>query len=101
MVSIRLIDKNTKSGAFYVNGVKIDSGENYHESVLWYNSPWDFLMGGSRGHEGSSKEINHWFNCCLDEVRVLNISLDSKWITTEFNNQNNPTSFYMIGPEET
>jgi hypothetical protein len=94
-------DKSTSSGAFYVNGVKIDSGENYHDSVLWYYKPWDFLMGGSRGHEGSSKEINHWFNCCLDEVRVASVSLDSEWIATEYNNQNNPSSFLSFGPEET
>ena len=93
-------DEASSSGAFYVNGIKNDSGNNYHDSVLWYNSPWDFLMGGSRGHEGSSKKINHWFKCCLDEVRVTNVSLDSDWILTEYNNQNDPSSFYNIGPEE-
>ena len=80
--------------------VRLPSGDNYHDSVLWYNRPWDFLMGGSRGHEGSSKNINHWFKCCLDEVRVSNVSLDSNWILTEYNNHKDPSSFYNIGYEE-
>ena len=93
-------NKSSSSGAFYVNGIKYDSGNGYHDSVLWYNDPWDFLMGGSRGHEGSSKNINHWFKCCLDEVRVTSVSLDLDWISTEYNNLNNPSNFYSVGPED-
>ena len=94
-------DLSSSSGYFYVNGEIYDFGNGYHPSVLWYNKPWDFIMGGSRGHAGSSKEINHWFNCCIDEVRISCISLSEDWIKTEYNNQNNPASFLSFGPEET
>lgn len=36
----------------------------------------------------------------LDEVRVLNSILDANWIEAEYNNQNNPATFYTIGSEE-
>ncbi|MCK5606030.1 DUF2341 domain-containing protein, partial [Candidatus Pacearchaeota archaeon] len=37
----------------------------------------------------------------LDEVRVSNGAYSASWIATEFNNQNDPTSFYSIGKEYT
>jgi hypothetical protein len=36
----------------------------------------------------------------LDEVRISNIARTQEWISTEFNNQNNPTGFLSFGPEE-
>lgn len=36
----------------------------------------------------------------LDEVRMLNTILDADWIKTEFNNQDDPSSFYTVGSEE-
>ncbi|MHA2394263.1 MAG: DUF2341 domain-containing protein, partial [Promethearchaeota archaeon] len=35
----------------------------------------------------------------LDEVRISNITRSDDWIATEFENQNNPNSFYSIGKE--
>ncbi len=36
----------------------------------------------------------------IDEVRILNTELSSTWISTEYNNQHNSTTFYSIGSEE-
>jgi hypothetical protein len=36
----------------------------------------------------------------IDEVRVLDSSKPAGWILTEFRNQDDPASFYSIGPEE-
>jgi hypothetical protein len=33
----------------------------------------------------------------LDEVRISNISRSASWITTEYNNQNSPLTFYTVG----
>lgn len=46
-----------------------------------------------------------FWNCCrfnglIDEVRVLNVARDASWIATEYNNQNDPSSFYSVGSEE-
>jgi hypothetical protein len=36
----------------------------------------------------------------LDEVRVSSITRSPEWISTSFNNQQDPGSFLSIGPEE-
>ena len=47
-----------------------------------------------------------YWNCCrfnglIDEVRVLNASIDASWVATEYNNQNDPSTFHSVGSEET
>jgi len=41
-----------------------------------------------------------WFDGIIDEVRVSNIARSNGWITTEYNNQYNPSSFYSVGSEQ-
>jgi len=48
--------------------------------ALNYNAPWD---GG------------------IDELRVSKIRRSPEWISTEYQNQNDPSSFLGFGPEET
>ena len=36
----------------------------------------------------------------LDEVRVSDKKRSEEWISTQYNNQNDPSSFFSIGPEE-
>ena len=36
----------------------------------------------------------------IDEVRISNVARSSAWINTSFQNQNDPSSFMSIGPEE-
>jgi hypothetical protein len=35
----------------------------------------------------------------IDEFRVLNNAKTSRWILTEYNNQNSPSAFYTLGNE--
>jgi len=42
----------------------------------------------------------NYFQGIVDEVRISKIFRDSDWIITEFNNQNNPSSFLAFGTEE-
>jgi hypothetical protein len=37
----------------------------------------------------------------LDEVRISNIARPVDWITTGYNNQFSPSTFYSVGTEET
>jgi hypothetical protein len=39
-------------------------------------------------------------NVALDEVRISSVSRSAAWITTEYNNQNSPSTFYTVGGEE-
>jgi len=36
----------------------------------------------------------------VDEVRILNGVLGQDWITTEYNNQEQPATFYSVGSEQ-
>jgi len=56
----------------------------------------DWLWGASI----NVSQLGH-FEGKFDEIRVSNIPRSEDWISTEYNNQNNPMSFYSIGPEET
>ncbi|KYK21453.1 hypothetical protein AYK21_04730 [Thermoplasmatales archaeon SG8-52-2] len=42
----------------------------------------------------------NYFQGIVDEIRISKISRDSDWIITEYNNQNDPSSFLTFGAEE-
>jgi hypothetical protein len=41
-----------------------------------------------------------YFSGIADEVRISNVSRSASWITTEYNNQGDPSTFYSVGTEE-
>jgi len=43
------------------------------------------------------KRGSSYFNGSLDEIRISNTSRSDDWITTEYNNQNDPNAFISIG----
>lgn len=92
-------DDSTSTGRFYVNGILQDT-KVVDSSALWYNNPWDFIIGGCRWGGGSSHDINTFYNCKLDDIKILNTPLSSNWISTEYTNQNDQSNFLSIGPEE-
>nr|WP_294870655.1 LamG-like jellyroll fold domain-containing protein [uncultured Pedobacter sp.] len=49
---------------------------------------------------GSSKNNDQYFNGTIDELRIQKVARSTTWLSTEYTNQNNPTAFYSIGPEE-
>jgi hypothetical protein len=48
---------------------------------------------GLRGEE--------YIDCIVDEVRILNTPLPAEWISTEYNNQSSPSTFYSVGAQQT
>ena len=88
---------------YYMTGIK-QSGTNYlyinniqqsatgTQTLL--NSNYPFCIGAWRTEAASAN-----FNGIIDEVRVSDIGRSSAWIETEYNNMNNPTLFFTIGPE--
>jgi len=91
--------KATQEGIFYVNGSINGIMNPCDSSVLWYHNPWDFVMGANRFASGGSHVIDIFYHCDLDEIRILSTPLSSGWISTEYNNENAPSSFYSIGSE--
>jgi biopolymer transport protein ExbB len=45
--------------------------------------------------------VGEYWTGNIDEARVANATRNQAWFTTEYNNQNSPSTFYTIGVEET
>jgi hypothetical protein len=43
---------------------------------------------------------NNPFNGSIDEARTATVARSTGWLRTEYNNQNSPSSFYSISPEQ-
>ena len=50
---------------------------------------------------GHSSLLGGYFDGDMDEVRILSVANTATWISTEYNNQNSPSTFYTTGAEET
>ncbi|MFW9783800.1 MAG: DUF2341 domain-containing protein, partial [Candidatus Heimdallarchaeota archaeon] len=79
-------------GRIFVNGAFIEE-HNFGIGTLGTNA-MPFYIGINRGWTG---EV---FDGLIDEVRVSSIPRSSGWINTEYQNQNDPDSFYTIGSEQ-
>jgi hypothetical protein len=55
---------------------------------------------GGRLIIGRSKQNDRYFGGLLDEIRITGQVLSANWIKTEYNNQNDPATFYTVGAEE-
>ena len=62
-------------------------------SVL--GKPWTI------GQDWDPKGRTDFFNGIIDEVRISNSITSFDWVSTEYNNQNDPSSFLSFGPKET
>lgn len=76
---------------------------------IYKNGSFDGSSTGDTANipSGSDTRIGAWattpnmdFDGKLSGVRVANVARVSGWISTEYNNQNDPSSFYSSGPEE-
>jgi len=51
-----------------------------------------------------SRDVNtptNYYPGHLDEVRISSVPRSADWITTEYNNQNSPSTFYSVGTQTT
>jgi len=71
-----------------IDGIKVDSDLSYP------HSDWDRLSIAS--DYGSRV----WGSGAISEFRVLDGPLSADWINTEYQNQNDPNSFYTVGSEQ-
>jgi len=83
-----VIDRSQKDLKIYKNGIEVGSGTDI-TSLGSINSDYDLKFSwNSYAIDGN-----------LDEVRIAKDTLSSDWITTEYYNQYNPSSFYSVGME--
>lgn len=77
----------TGSVIVYLNGVSNSTFSNSGST----NSAYDLVLGYNNSGGGTS------LNGKLDEFRLSNTVRSSDWVTTEYNNQSSPSTFYTIG----
>ena len=80
---------------FWVDGASVTSasiastaGQN------WNNGDDTYKIGTDRSESNPCDGL-------IDEVRLSDIVRDPDWIATEYNNQSDPASFFVLGPQQT
>ena len=97
------------------------TGNWYHSVVTWDASDTQlrvYVNGIERGNTnlngatlytippvaeptiGNTSTVDRGYDGLLQEARVSSIARDADWILTEYNNQDDPSSFYSVGPED-
>ena len=95
----------------------INTGTWYHAVGNWDGSTYKMYVngtevvsdtyGGSQSYSGGTQMTigkrapqQDYFDGIIDEVRVSDTARSSGWISTQYNNQNSPGTFYTMGTEE-
>jgi hypothetical protein len=82
---------HSSNGKIYLDGVLKETGD------LDAGYTYRFIIG-AQNYDGG---LNHCFDGKIDEFRTSDIERDQGWISTEYNNQIDPSTFLSFGPEET
>ena len=94
------------------------TGNWYHLAVVWQSNqvPLFYLNGNLvatwRGDtsttiydgtavQGIGQRVPFYFNGVMDEVRISDVDRSDGWLSTQYNNQVDPSTFMEVGPEET
>ena len=83
--------RSTLTGELYINGSQETLSVNNYDSMSSVDR--NIEIGGVVGY-------GDFFDGIIDEIRILNKALSSGWVSTEYNNQYDPSNFYNIGGEE-
>ncbi len=89
---VSTIDLIAGSTGFYVDGSLVMNEAGIYGELVSANA-----LTLARASGGSFA----FFSGAIDEVRVSNVARSAAWITTEYNNQNSPSTFYSVGAPET
>jgi len=90
-----VIDRENDYQYIYINGNEeastsiVGVGSVDNEDETWFI-----------GHGGNLPDGGWRWDGLADEIRISNNARNSAWISTSYNNQNDPLGFVSIGPEE-
>ncbi len=80
---------NGTTPAIYINGaLPAQTADN--------SSSWSKGTADNKLWIGSKSDKTSYAAGTLDEIRLSNIARSATWITTEYNNQNSPSTFYAL-----
>lgn len=83
-------DASSPTADFYINGAYDSSGSSM-DANGWATQGYIYIGHESRG--------NSRLNGVVDEIRVARDSRSSAWISTEYSNQNSPSTFYSVAAQ--
>jgi hypothetical protein len=84
-------NSTTNAKAIYINGVS--------KTLVTYGTPDSITGTAVTKYLGFG--LGGYFDVTLDETRSSNTDRSSTWISTEYNNQNDPSTFVVEGTPET
>lgn len=99
------------TGQWVLVHVVYNADDNSNDPTIYYNAADKGLLGADNNPTGDINDDSdenlffgadvsgHNLTGSLDEIRFRNEEADSNWITTEYNNQNSPSTFYSMGNE--
>jgi hypothetical protein len=86
---VGVVDRSSNLLRAYKNGVQVDTtGISGMGSI---NVSDELTLG---------RDSWGWPDAVMEDVRISNVARSANWIQTEYNNQNDNTSFFSVGPEE-
>ena len=88
-------------GTFDGSSLKVYVNDNTPVQSSWTGniiSSDQTLKIGTRGNDKTPTSF--FFNGIIDEVTVSSLARSANWISTEYNNQNSPSTFYNVESEE-
>lgn len=80
--------------SIYVNGNDVADGIYDTQGIPLFSDSMHNIYIGQVGYN------DEWFNGAIDEVRLSNVTRSADWIQTEYNNENDPSTFYNLGSQE-
>jgi len=86
---------NSGSVALFLNGINIASATSWPALPNLYPH-----LGLGNDYNGTEGGLYPMTQVMLDEFRISNTARSSSWISTCYNNQNNPETFSSIGAEQ-
>lgn len=83
----------------YLNGAQVASAP-YVGNINYAGETNDVTFGADAG-PAHTPDIGTYFHGGIDEVRISSIGRSAAWITTEYNNESSPATFYSVAGQET
>jgi len=90
---IAVVWRSGQQPSFYVNGAAVTVTTSTARASVYSGDAQPLYIG-------RSYTTGRYFDGVIDEVRLSNQTRSAEWISTSYNNQVNPSNFYIVGPEE-
>lgn len=90
---------NNGAVRIYIDGVQ-NTNTTQGSSFGTGTTRYGYIGTGSESDSfDGNKGPNSYFNGDIDEVKISNVARSANWIRTEFNNQNAPLAFHVLGSQ--